>query len=55
MIGNDGQRLELLARIDNLADRRHVGSVIVNDANGRFYEPAPPRNALLSLRWSRPW
>jgi iron complex outermembrane receptor protein len=55
MIGNDGQRLELLARIDNLADRRHVGSVIVNDANGRFYEPAPPRNGLLSLRWSRPW
>ena len=55
MIGNDGQRLELLARIDNLADRRHVGSVIVNDANGRFYEPAAPRNGLLSLRWSRPW
>jgi iron complex outermembrane receptor protein len=54
-LGSDGQRLEMLARIDNLGNHRHVGSVIVNDANGRFYEPAPPRNGLLSLRWSRPW
>jgi iron complex outermembrane receptor protein len=43
-------RLELLARIDNLADRRYVGSVIVNDANSRYYESAPPRAALLALR-----
>jgi iron complex outermembrane receptor protein len=42
--------LELLARIDNLADREHVGSAIVNDANGRFYEPGAPRSALLALR-----
>jgi iron complex outermembrane recepter protein len=41
---------EWLARVDNLADRRHVGSVIVNDANGRFYEPAAPRSVLLALR-----
>jgi iron complex outermembrane recepter protein len=34
-------RLELLARVDNLADRRDAGSVIVGDANGRFFEPAP--------------
>jgi iron complex outermembrane receptor protein len=45
--------LELLARIDNLADRRVVGSVIVNDANGRFFEPAAGRSALVSLRYSR--
>ncbi|MBP7668539.1 MAG: TonB-dependent receptor [Burkholderiaceae bacterium] len=43
--------LELLARVDNLLDRDHVGSVIVNDGNGRFYEPGTPRNLLLSARW----
>jgi iron complex outermembrane receptor protein len=32
------------ARIDNLFDRGYVGSVIVNEGNGRFYEPAPGRN-----------
>lgn len=30
-------------RIDNLTDRRYAGSVIVNDANGRYYEAAPGR------------
>ena len=43
--------LELLARIDNLIDTRYAGSVIVNEANGRFFETAAPRNGLLSLRW----
>jgi len=31
------------ARLDNLANRAYVGSVIVNDANSRFFEPAPGR------------
>jgi iron complex outermembrane receptor protein len=31
-------------RIDNLTNRRYAGSVVVNDANARFYEPAPGRN-----------
>ena len=43
--------LELLARVDNLFDRNHVGSVIVNDGNGRFFEPGAPRSLLLSARW----
>lgn len=30
-------------RIDNLADKAYVGSVIVNDGNRRFFEPAPGR------------
>jgi iron complex outermembrane receptor protein len=30
-------------RGDNLAERRVIGSVIVNEANGRFFEPAPGR------------
>ncbi len=50
-----GQRLELQARVDNLGNRRHAGSVIVNDTNGRVFEPAAPRNGLLSLRWSSAW
>lgn len=45
-----GWALETLVRVDNATDRRHAGSVIVNDANGRFYEPGPPRSVLLSLR-----
>lgn len=32
------------ARIDNLADTRYSGSVIVNEGNSRFFEPAPGRN-----------
>jgi iron complex outermembrane receptor protein len=41
---------ELLARVDNVADRRHAGSVIVGEGNRRFFEPGAPRGALLSLR-----
>ena len=31
-------------RVNNVADRKYVGSVIVGDANGRSFEPAPERN-----------
>jgi iron complex outermembrane receptor protein len=37
------------ARLNNLLDRAIVGSVIVNDSNGRYFEPAPGRNWLLGL------
>ncbi len=47
-------RLESLWRMDNLLGRRHAASVIVNDANGRFFEPGAPRHALLSLRLATP-
>ena len=47
--------LELLLRVDNLSDRSYVGSVIVNDANGRFFEPGAPRAWLTSLRWVSRW
>jgi len=53
--GDAGAVLELLARVDNLTNRRHVGSVIVNDGNGRFFEPAAPRSGLLSLRYGYGW
>ena len=42
-------RFSQLVRVDNAADRRYAGSVIVNEANRRFFEPAAPRGALLSL------
>ncbi len=42
--------LTAYARIDNLTDRRYVGSVIVNQAASQFYEPAPGRNWTLGLR-----
>jgi len=34
-------------RVDNVADRNTIGSVIVNEGNGRFFEPAPGRTWLL--------
>ena len=43
--------LRVFARIDNLLDRDHVGSVIVNEGNGRYYEPNPGRAVLLGLEW----
>ena len=39
------------ARIDNVLDRGHVGSVIVNDGNGRFFEPGAGRGIMLGLGW----
>jgi iron complex outermembrane receptor protein len=35
------------ASVNDLTDRRYVGSVIVNETNSRFFEPAPGRTALL--------
>lgn len=32
------------ARVDNLFDKNYAGSVIVNDGNSRFFEPADGRN-----------
>jgi iron complex outermembrane receptor protein len=42
-------RLVATARIDNLTDRRYAGSVIVNEGNGRYFEPAAGRNHALNL------
>jgi iron complex outermembrane receptor protein len=46
----DGLKLEVLARVDNLFDRVYAGSVIVNDANGRYFETGAPRSLMLALR-----
>lgn len=42
-------RLKQFVRVNNLFDRRYVGSLIVGESNKRFYEAAPGRNWLLGL------
>lgn len=37
-------------RIDNITDRNYAGSVIVNDGNGRYYEPSPRRSIMVGLQ-----
>lgn len=46
--------MDLFGRVDNLFDREYVGSVIVNESNGRYYEPAPGRNygVGLNVAWT---
>jgi len=41
--------LREFVRVNNLADHSYVGSVIVGDTNGRFFEPAARRNYLIGL------
>jgi iron complex outermembrane receptor protein len=50
-----GWQLEPFARIDNLTDRKYIGSLIVNDGNNRYYEPAPERNWLLGVAVQYRW
>jgi len=37
------------ARVDNVFSRSYAGSVIVNEGNARYFEPAPTRNWTLGL------
>ena len=39
-------------RMDNVTNRNYVGSVIVNEANGRFYEPSPRRSMSVGVQAS---
>ena len=41
---NADWKMRTFARVDNLFDKDYVGSVIVNDGNGRFFEPADGAN-----------
>ncbi|PVE07285.1 TonB-dependent receptor [Limnohabitans sp. Rim28] len=45
--------LREFVRLDNLTDRRHLGSVIVNDGNNRFFEPGLGRKLLVGLEAQR--
>lgn len=43
-------KVNSFARVDNLFDKNYAGSVIVNDGNGRYFEPADGRNWSAGLR-----
>lgn len=43
-------KMMLFGRIDNVFDRAYAGSVVVNDGNGRFFEPAPGRRLYVGMR-----
>jgi iron complex outermembrane receptor protein len=43
-------KMYLFGRIDNLLDKNYAGSLIVNDSNGRFFEPAAGRRLFVGLR-----
>lgn len=44
-----GWRFKEFVRVNNLADRQYVGSLIIGDANKRFYEAAPARNWMVGV------
>jgi iron complex outermembrane receptor protein len=48
-----GAKSRVFLRLENLFDRRYAGSVIVGEANGRYFEPAPGRSlfAGVDLHW----
>lgn len=39
-------------RVDNLFNRQHVGSVIVNEANARYFEPGAGRGFTVGISWN---
>ena len=47
--------LSPFAAVNNLWDRQYVGSLTINGALGRVFEPAPGRNAYLGMEigWAR--
>jgi iron complex outermembrane receptor protein len=44
-------RWSVYARVENVFNARYSGSVIVNEANGRYFEPAPGRTVLAGLNF----
>ncbi|HZW18340.1 MAG TPA: TonB-dependent receptor, partial [Luteimonas sp.] len=48
----DAGELRAFVRVDNVLDHAYIGSVIVNEGNGRFYEPGPGRGVLVGAQWT---
>jgi iron complex outermembrane recepter protein len=46
-----GTKPRVFARVDNIFDRQYVGSVIVNEGNARYFEPALGRTWLVGVDW----
>ncbi len=51
----DAWQFKEFVRVDNLFDRQYIGSVIVNESNSRFFEPAPGRNSYIGLSANLHW
>jgi iron complex outermembrane receptor protein len=49
-----GPALRWSLAVENLLDQRHAGSVIVNEANGRHYEPGRGRTLRAGLELTLP-
>ena len=50
----DKAAVTLYARLNNASDERYVGSVIVNQSSGGYYEPGLPKNWMLGISVSAP-
>ncbi|MBT9461974.1 MAG: TonB-dependent receptor, partial [Rugosibacter sp.] len=44
-----GWKIKEFLRIDNFGNKKYAGSVIVNEGNARYFEPAPGRNWLAGI------
>ena len=53
VISFGGARLAPLVAVQNIGGVRSVGSVSVNAAGGKFYEPAPGRTLLVRFTLTR--
>src|SRR6185437_3491424 len=49
VLNRDRCKVAPFARIDNLFDRRYIGSVIVNQTSGGSFEPAPSRTLFVGI------
>jgi iron complex outermembrane receptor protein len=49
-----GWSLRPFVALLNVFDSHYVSSVVINAARGRYYEPAPGRNAYVGVEVSRP-
>jgi len=51
-IKTGNQTLSFYGRIENLTDKKYVGSVVVDQSSGRYFEPGAPRNWLLGMKYT---
>ncbi|MGY3266356.1 TonB-dependent receptor family protein [Lysobacter sp. HA35] len=51
-VQRDHDHGRVFAGIANLLDRRYIGSVIVNEANARYFEPGAGRALTLGVEWN---
>ena len=49
--GSEKEHLVVAVRVQNVTDARYNGSVVVNPFNARAFEPAPGRNAFVTLSY----